>query len=386
MKKAKIYIDEFGNTHLDLSKKGTFSHFVYTSVIISEEHETKAREVRKEICKKFRLGDNIKSNNIGDKKYFQRRLDILQYLVDNLEFTIDVLVIDKSKIDIEKGGLRFKKVFYKYFQKLFVSKYNEIFESYDIYPDKVGTDFVTELEDFIRTNTINLDLFNPDRTYKLSDDIKDEKLVQLADIIAGSLGRIFCSSHSNERMQEIYNILHTRLTVQHFPFKTNYQIKLTEEDKEKNLLVKKLNQEVLENYINSTNYKKDHLKIRLLDFLSLQNRMSPQRLVPSYEIVDYLKNFTMQMSDEKLKMLIRDLRYQGLFIISHSGKPGYKLASSYDDIIKHFNHFMRYVIPMLEKIKVINEKMSNTSFNDLNPLEKDTRFELIKNLIGQLKN
>lgn len=185
-------------------------------------------------------------------------------------------------------------------------------------------------------------------------------------------------------MDEIYEILHSRLTIQHFPFQSNYQIKTTEEDAKMNMLIKKLNGEVLEQYIESANYKKDHLQIGLLDYLSLHNRMSPYRLVPSYEIVDYLKNFTMQMSEERLRTIIRDLRYEGLFIISHSGKPGYKLASSYEDIIQHFNHFMRYIVPMLEKIKVINQKMANTSFNDVNPLEKDERFEQIRKLIGQL--
>ena len=384
MKKAKIYIDEFGNTHLDLVKKGTFSHFVYTAVIISEDQEVKARELRKIICHKFRLGPNIKSKNIGDNKHFQKRLDILKFIVENLNFTIDTLIIDKSKIDNEKGGLKYKRVFYKYFQKLFVGKYNEIYDSYDIYADKVGEEFVSELERFIMQNAIKPDLFNPDRTYKLSDDVKDEELVQFADIVAGSLGKIFCSSHSSERMDEIYEILHSRLTIQHFPFQSNYQIKTTEEDAKMNMLIKKLNGEVLEQYIESANYKKDHLQIRLLDYLSLHNRMSPYRLVPSYEIVDYLKNFTMQMSEERLRTIIRDLRYEGLFIISHSGKPGYKLASSYEDIIQHFNHFMRYVVPMLEKIRVINQKMANTSFNDVNPLEKDERFEQIKKLIGQL--
>lgn len=384
MKKAKIYIDEFGNTHLDLSKKGTFSHFVYTSVIISEDQEEKARELRKEICHKFRLGPNIKSNNLGDKKYFKRRLDILKYLVENLDFTIDTLIIDKSKIDNEKGGLMHKQVFYKYFQKLFVGKYNEIYDSYEIFADKIGEEFVSELERFIMQNAIKPDLFNPDRSYELADDVKDEKLVQIADIIAGSLGKIFCSSHSSERMDEIYEILHTRLTIQYHPFQSNYQIHTTEEDEKMNMLIKKLSGEVLEQYITNANYKKDHLQIRLLDYLSLHNRMSPFRLVPSYEIVDYLKNFTLQMSEERLRTIIRDLRYEGLFIISHSGKPGYKLASSYEDIIQHFNHFMRYIVPMLEKIKAINQKMANTSFNDVNPLEKDERFEQIKKLIGQL--
>lgn len=386
MKKAKIYIDEFGNTHLDLSKAGTFSHFVYTSVIISEDSESDARKLRENICKIFRLGDNIKSSNLGDKKHFDKRLKILKYLVENLDFTIDVLVIDKKRIERDNGGLRFKQIFYKYFQKLFVSKYNEIYESYDIFPDKVGEEFIGELELFIRENAINLDLFHPDRTYSISDDIEGEKLIQLADFVAGSVGRIFCTSHSSERMGEIFDIIHPRLTVKHFPYKSNYEIKSTEQDRKKDILIRRLNQEVLETYIKSVETKKESLSINLLEYLAIQNRMNPNRLVPSHEILYYLRNFTPQLTDDKLRLTIRELRYKGLFIISHKGQPGYKLASCYDDIIEHFNHFMRYVIPMLEKLKAINEKMSNSTFNDLNPIEKDARFELVRNLIGQLKN
>jgi hypothetical protein len=119
--KAKIFIAEFGNTHLDLSKKGTFSHFAYISIIIEEseiENARKVRKVRKEICQKFKLGENTKSKNIGDKKYFQKRLNILKHLVENLNFTIDVLVIDKDKIEKDSGGLGFEQTFYKYFQKV----------------------------------------------------------------------------------------------------------------------------------------------------------------------------------------------------------------------------------------------------------------------------
>lgn len=384
MEKAKIFIDEFGNSHLDLSKKGTFSHFVYASVIIPESEIDNARILREEICKKFRLGNDIKSKNIGDKKYFQKRLDILNYLIENLDFTIDVLVIDKDKLDKDEGGLRFKKTFYKYFQKVLIRKYNQVYSSYNIYLDKLGSDdFRTELVNFIDNNGTQRDLFNPDRTFELSDDKTDEKLVQLADIIAGSLGRLFCLSHYNPESSKIYEILHTRMSVSYYPYLkiSNKEIKKT---KTLSKEISQLNLESLKNYLESSKKSEDALKRRLLEYLYTNSKIDSERLVPSYELINFLKNFSKTITEDKLRLLIRDLRYEGLFIISHSGKPGYKLASNYSDIEQHFSHFMKYIIPMLNKIKILNQNISQLSFNKINPLEKDNQFERIKKLIEQL--
>ncbi|WP_035337448.1 DUF3800 domain-containing protein [Dokdonia sp. PRO95] len=384
MEKAKIFIDEFGNSHLNLSKKGTFSHFVYASVIIPESSIEKARILRSEICAKFRLGSDIKSKNIGDKKHFQKRLDILNYLVENLDFTIDVLVIDKSKLDQEKGGLKFKKTFYKYFQKLLISKYNNLYNSYNIHLDRLGSDsFKTELSQFIDNYGTQRDLFNPDRTFELSDDKTDEKLVQFADIIAGSLGRLFCLSNYNSNSDKIYQILHTRMSVSYFPY-----LKITKKETSKTKILSEeistLNLESLKNYLKTSEKSEDALKRRLLEYLYTNSKIDSDRLVPSYELIDYLKNFSKTINEDKLRLLIRDLRYEGLFIISHSGKPGYKLASNYSDIEQHFGHFMKYIEPMLQKINVLNQNISQLSFNKINPLEKDKQFIRIKKLIEQL--
>ncbi|SMC84763.1 DUF3800 domain-containing protein [Cellulophaga tyrosinoxydans] len=384
MEKAKIFIDEFGNSHLDLSKQGTFSHFVYASIIIPESEVESARTLRKEICKKFRLGNDIKSKNLGDKKYFQKRLDILNYLKENLDFTIDVLVIDKSKLDKDEGGLRFKKTFYKYFQKVLIRKYNQVYSSYNIYLDKLGFDnFRTELVNFIDNYGTQRDLFNPDRTFELSDDKTDEKLVQLADIIAGSLGRLFCLSHYNSESSKIYEILHTRMSVSYYPYLkiSNKEVKQT---KTLSKEISQLNLESLKNYLELSQKSEDALKRRLLEYLYTNSKIDSERLVPSFELISFLKNFSKTINEDKLRLLIRDLRYEGLFIISHSGKPGYKLASNYSDIEQHFSHFMKYIIPMLNKIKVLNQNISQLSFNKINPLEKDNQFERIKKLIEQL--
>ncbi|MBE7698574.1 DUF3800 domain-containing protein [Tenacibaculum finnmarkense] len=385
MEKAYIFIDEYGNSHLDLSKNSTPSHFIYSSIIIKESDLNKARELRKEICKKHRLGADIKSKNIK-KKFFERRLNILKDLKENLDFTIDVLVIDKEKLNFETGGLKHKQVFYKYFQKTFVTKYNNIYNSFSIYLDKLGHDnFRNELVKFVSEKGIQRDLFNPNRTYELADDKTEEKLVQFADIIAGSIGRVFCLSDFEEEYNQIYEILHTRMSVSYFPYlksKTNLisnSPKLTKE-------ITELNLEVLKNYMDNTLKSENHLKRRLLEYLYTSSKIDSERLVPSYEIVNYLKNFTKKIDEPKLRIIVRDLRYEGLFIISHSGKPGYKLASNYQDIEMHFTHFMKYIIPMLKKIEILNQKISQLSFNKINPLEKDEQFIQIKKLIEQTKN
>jgi hypothetical protein len=377
LKAANIYIDEFGNSHLDLSKSGTFSHFVYTSVVLDKTNVSKARDVRETICRNFRLGPNLKSSNIKDKQFY-KRINILMELIDTLDFSIDVLVIDKSKIDSE--GLKQKRTFYKYFQSLFVSKYNDRFDTYYIWADAVGTDFRKELQNYVNTKGVQRDLFNPDRSFQLTDDKNEEKLVQLADFISGCVGKIFCTSHAHSQAREIYNLLHSRVSVDYFPFESSRPFVTGKADDIIDHEIRKMNLLSIEKYYQRTNTNPE--KSRLLDYLRLQSEINPERLVPTHDILMYLQHFFPSYTTEKLRTLVRDLRYDGLFIVSHAGKPGYKLANSYQDIYEHFNHFLKYVIPMLQKVQILNETISSHSFNKINPIEKDENMVKLKELLS----
>lgn len=93
---ALILIDEFGNTHLDLTKGGTFSHFIYCAVIIPIKDQDKAHNVLDRLSKNYFFGKEVKSSKLG-AKMFNRRVQALYDMVTNLDFTIDILVIDKTK-------------------------------------------------------------------------------------------------------------------------------------------------------------------------------------------------------------------------------------------------------------------------------------------------
>ena len=376
---AKILIDEFGNTHLDLSKGGTFSHFIYTSVIIKDTDTEKAYTLITEICRKYKLGTELKSSNIKGKA-FHKRKNILIELLEKLDFIVDIMVIDKSKIS--SNGLKTKQIFYKYFQSLFVSKYNNIYESYSIFADKVGEEFMFELQTFVRKKSISRDLFNPDRTFEIFDD-KKEKLIQLADFISGCLGKVFCTSHFDERHIELFNLLKSRTSIEYFPFQS-FITKEIENQSELDKEILKMNYQLIEKFFKNTKAQKNQEKARLLEYLRFQSELNPNKLVSTNELLLYLNNFFPNIKSERIRTIIRDLRYEGLFIVSHSGKPGYKLATKYSDVSEHFNHFLKYIIPMLQKVKILNETLSFNSFNNINPIEKDPNMQRLKELTGNI--
>lgn len=380
---ANIFIDEYGNTALNTEKAGTFSHFIYCSVVIHSKDREKAEDLRKKIAFDYKLGPNIKSSNIKGK-HFDKRLKILSQLKEGLDFTIDVLVIDKARLG-DANGLQYKQVFYKYFHNLFVNKYNEKYESFSIWADKVGEKFMFELQDYIRTKSAQPTLFNPDRYYYMSDDVEKEKLIQLADIVCGSVGKIFCTSDLHPRAQEIYDILHTRMSVDYFPYhsSTNESTlrKLNSYDKE----IKEINLSIIESQLTKLRQENRNEHARLLEYLLLNFRINPSRLIPTYDITAYLSNFFDNTSDDKTQALVRDLRYNGIFVISHAGKPGYKLANSYWDITQQFEHYLKYVIPMLRKVKILNNSIAERTFNEINILENEKSFQELKQMLTGIK-
>ncbi len=63
------------------------------------------------------------------------------------------------------------------------------------------------------------------------------------------------------------------------------------------------------------------------------------------------------VTTEKIRTHVRDLRYKGILIISKAGKSGYKLAVNEEDISSYFQHYLSYIVPMLEKANIAEESL-----------------------------
>jgi len=362
--KVFIYGDEFGTSTLKSNDVKNITHFIYAAIVIKESNLNNALRVRDEISSKFFHGGIVKSSSKALRN-MDTRLDVVKYLVSNLNFIIYLLVIDKDKLDKEKGGLRFKEVFYKYFQKIFVSQINNNFTDFEIYMDNMINDkYQIELKQYLAQNY--QDSFF--EKYNICDD-KEQPLVQLADLIAGSFGRVFNSSFRSEKSDELFNLLKPKTAnILSFPFK-GYDNKLQNENE--NIVDEEIINIVRGDAQNIFEEEEDVIVKSLLDYLLWNQKILPFNYTQTYEIINNIKHITgKEVSVENLRIIIRDLRYKGIIIISSSNKSGYKLAVNKSDIYIYFGHYLKHVIPMLKKVEIANSIFVNKTVGDFIPLDE----------------
>ena len=109
--KAYIYFDEYGNSHLDTeSKNGTFSHFIYTAVVINENDLDNCILVneRKGVVEVTNANIFIVKNNVVKTPALTEgcikgivRNKVIEILTKNKDFTIEETAI--SPFEIQKA-------------------------------------------------------------------------------------------------------------------------------------------------------------------------------------------------------------------------------------------------------------------------------------------
>ena len=373
--KAYIYFDEFGNPFLDTETKlGTFSHFIYTAVVIDEKDIEKARELRQRISNEYRQGSPLKSNKLK----LEKRLKIISEF-KKADFGIFSLVIDKRKIDNE--NLEDKTVFYKFFQRLFLTQFVEKYERFEIYFDKIGEEkFRESLRNYISRRVFQPTLFQPDRIYKIVDDKFEEPLIQIADFFSGCVGKIFCVSHKDKDADKIFDEINERLFVDFHPYETsNYLGEYNEEIDDSDKKVGELCVNIVLNYLKSDNTSIEETE--LLKHLLLIYKTNPNRLSESYELVNILKRVNDKSSIEHLRELISSLRFKGIIIVSIEGKYGYKIPNKKNDLIGFYNRYLKSIIPMLTKMSIANDQIKKEHF-DINIFKENENLELIQKFIN----
>ncbi len=376
MEKVYIFGDEFGTSTLKSNDVKNITHFVYAAIVIKESQLQNAKKVRDEISKKFFKGNILKSNS-KILRNEEVRLKILDYLVSNLIFIIYVLVIDKTKLDKEKGGLKFKEVFYKYFQKIFISQINNNFSDFEIYMDNlINEKYQIELKKYIAQNYQD----NFFEKYHISDD-KDEPLIQLADIIAGSYGRVFNTSFISENSKHIYDKLNPITgNTSFFPFKNDN--KTFSSVKETNKVDEDIYSIVRNDAIEVFEKEDDLIIKNIIECLLWYQKITPFNYAQTYEIINAVKhNSGKVLTIDGLRSVVKKMRFKGVIIVSSSSKSGYKLAVNKLDVHIYFKHYLNYINPMLKKVDIANNVFMNKTVGDFIPLEE---MEELKKLVETL--
>lgn len=379
MEKVYIFCDEFGTSTLNQNDVKNITKFIYCAVVIRESNLEKARKVRDEISKAFLNGNKIKSSSSALKND-TKRLNCLNHLYENLNFITHFLIVDKEKLDQDTGGLRFRKVFYKFFQKIFFAEINNKHDEFEIYMHHlINPQFGQDLKSYL-SKKINNSLFEK---YNFLSDEK-EPLIQFADLIAGSIGKCFNKDYSSNINNKIFEIIKPNIQIISFfpPEFKEEKSPLIENDE----IDEEIFSIVKNDTVNLINIEIDDVKKTILEQLLWYQNIAPNVYLQTYEITNYLKYYLgKEISTETLRLIIRDLRFDGIIIVSANHKSGYKLAVSKSDVFQYFNHYSKYILPMLKKVQIANDIFKSKTVGEFKPLENFEDLNLIISALTKIE-
>lgn len=379
MKQVIAFADEFGNNSFKFSSEST--HFIAAAIIVNvEDLDDFYSGVEKIRAKYFQTGE-IKSSKIKDNH--TRRKIILNEIV-KLKFNVYSVVVDKTKLYGE--GFRYKKSFYKYLNGIL---YKELYKSFPQLELKVdehgGNEFMLEFKDYVRQNHIRT-LFEGSDFFV--SESKEELGVQVADLMAGTLGYIYDEHKKSSFSENFMEIISSKIiSINHFPklYKVNeYTEVLTGQSY--NQAITDLSLRSIFDYLDTTSSDTQQ-KQDSINFLKVLVRYHESNHYKNYttgqEFIEHLNvNRDSKLSKEQFVNMVGGLRDKGILI--GSSREGYKIPTNHNEIKKYVQHGNSIVLPLLRRINVCRESIMLATNNSLDILD-DPEFETLKNIIEKLR-
>lgn len=384
LRKTIAFADEFGNNSFDFSKDGASTHFIIAGVIINRDEIHTINQALETIRKKFFQTGEMKSKNIGPNH--KRRKAVLREL-NKLNYVIYAVVVDKRKLWGE--GFKYKQSFYKYLNGLL---YKELYRTYpklELKVDEHGTnDFMLSFKKYVETNNMLRTLFS-DSDFNIKKS-QNELGIQLADIIAGTLGYIYDETKKGDHSDSFFNLLDSRITsINHFP-KNNELIEFNDskiyEQSDYDENIASLSLKRIFNYLDTANGDNQD-KIDSINFLKLLIRYHESNHQGKYTTASEFKNHLNvnrihKIGNEKFTNLIGKLRDNGILIAS--SRAGYKIPTTANEIRGYIRHSNNMILPLLSRIAECRNAIKLATNNSLDILE-GLEFSKLKELVDMNK-
>lgn len=370
------YADEFGNNSFDFKEQG--SHFIIASVILKSEKVNEISKSLEIVRSKYFQESEIKSNKIAAN---HKRRKIILREVCKLDFTIYAVIVDKTKL--YSDGFRYKQSFYKFLNGLL---YKELFKTFPELELKIdehgGNDYLIGFKKYVEKNHIR-DLFSGSN---LSIKNSNHELgIQLADLIAGTLGYIFDKNKKSDESQDFYKILESKISsLNFFPKKTNFRNYVTDESANSfDQVVATLSLRKIYDFIDVTNAntseKKDQISFLKLLLLYNQTNIKNKYTKGSEFIKHFNINRPTVLSKEQFSTkIIANLRDKGILIAT--SRDGYKIPTTVLELKKYIKHGNNIVFPMINRIQECRNSILLATQNSFDILDSN-EFRKMKKII-----
>ena len=378
-----VFIDAYGDPDLEVGKSGATTHFIVTAVLVSNDLDRAQIEAEEVRVHHFQTGE-IKSSSIGTND--SRRIRILKE-ISKLPIHTFSIAVDKRELN-KDGGLAYKKSFFKYVHRMLCERIYRSFAITKIVADEHGgTEFMRGFRDYIY-KIFPLNLFTKlDFRFAKSHD---EVLLQIADLISGSIARCVDPKKISSESAKIRELIAARsLGVHTWPRDTSVNVEpkpIPGSDPMDALVQKHCMRQVdlflAEHQAQSDNDDPIRAQVAVLQYLLyLVEYVDESAFVTTDEILKHLNDaFGIEMSPHELRArVISQLRDSGVLVAS--GRGGYKLPISVDDISEFVRHAQTIVPPMLSRVRIAYEALHLSSSGELDILAPE-EFGQLRSLIN----
>lgn len=383
MERVYAFTDESGSFGWDLENKNTSTHFIITAIIVKESDIDKVRTAVADVQNRYFPKGEIKSSKIGKKH--ARRKKILEDTLD-IPYKIFAIVVDKELLK-DSRGLQFKKSFYKFMNNIVHKELRAAFKNLVVVADEIGgSDYMQSFCKYVEEHSEIPNLY-VDSEFSFQNS-KAEVIVQLADLISGTLSFLYDKHKKTSDVPDYLSILNDKIIrVEQYPktYKTY--------DLEKCALASEYDKDIAEiclhqavDFINDHKDDDDELRqaqlivLKYLLFRFMNN--DTRAYIPTGELRSQLmctKYGAVKIQTFR-NQIIGGMRDAGVIISGSHNKKGYKIPSKRSDIEDFLSHNVSIILPMLERLKKCRDKIVLGTSGEVDLYQSDAYKEL-KNFV-----
>jgi hypothetical protein len=377
--KTLAFIDESGNTDLDTSKLDVSKYFIVCAVIIDDERSESMRQEVDSIRKKYFQTGEIKSSGVRDKDGHARRIKILESILE-LDFKFYAVAVEKDALSRD-GGFQYKTSFLKFINGLLYKQLFENFPSITVFADEHGgSDFKLSFQKYIESNH-KPDLFWESELNLVSSH--DNILVQLADFLVGTLAKVYEGKSNPALLKSYRSLLKSKaLDIKEWPTKHQAYFEPDKTNKDYDQFIHSHALSKAEIYVEKYreyNDEETRLQVCVLNHLVFKSRLSSNdEYIATKGLLEHLESCGFRdVSDQAIRsQIVSKLRDKDVIIASCH--RGYKIPSSYADLVDFVERVNSLVLPLLGRLNKARNSYLVASKDNVDLLKGSKYHELVE--------
>lgn len=375
------FIDESGDPSLEFDNEGVSAYFIVAAVLVDSQAIDEARQAAEAIrSDEFQTGE-MKSSTIANNH--QKRLRVLTR-INRLPLKLFALVVDKRELRTT-GGFIYRQSFIKYINgRLYRTLFNA-YEGIHVIADQHGRlEFMNGFKRYMQSR--HMDTLFAKQTFEFIDSRQDV-MVQIADIFAGSLARVYEPSRiTAESPAFLAEIVKSSLEIDHWPYGIAGDGQVNVRSGESDDEIRQLSQRAALRFIAENVDDGDPVALLQVAFvrylLYVYRYHGPDVYVSTEEILEYIEN----AADTNLTThyfrtyVVAGVRDHGVIVAS--SKKGYKIPHGLEDLLDYVGHAHSIISPMLRRLREVRKQILLTTSGQCDILERG-EFEYLRILVGE---